>query len=99
VSHALHIAPPQSIVPMAETVSLKDIARQAAMRAEREAISAMLARTNWNKRKAAGRLQISYKALLYKIKDCGLTDPRITVSMPENLPGPLAIVADGSGTG
>jgi DNA-binding NtrC family response regulator len=99
VSHALHVASPQSVVPMAETVSLKDIARQAAMRAEREAISAMLARTNWNKRKAAGRLQISYKALLYKIKDCGLTDPRITVSMPENLPGPLAIVADGSGTG
>jgi two-component system response regulator AtoC len=98
VSHALHVAPPQSVVPMAETVSLKDIARQAAMRAEREAISAMLARTNWNKRKAAGRLQISYKALLYKIKDCGLTDPRITVSMPENFPGPLAIVADGSGT-
>jgi two-component system response regulator AtoC len=99
VSHALHVASPQSVVPMAETVSLKDIARQAAMRAEREAISAMLARTNWNKRKAAGRLQISYKALLYKIKDCGLSDPRITVSMPENLPGPLAIVADGSGTG
>jgi len=58
----------------AETVSLKEIARQAALRAEREAISAMLARTNWNKRKAAARLQISYKALLYKIKDCGLTD-------------------------
>jgi two-component system response regulator AtoC len=76
----------------AETVSLKEIARQAALRAEREAISAMLARTNWNKRKAAARLQISYKALLYKIKDCGLTDPRITI--PENLP-PIAIVADG----
>ncbi len=67
----------------AETVSLKEIARQAALRAEREAISAMLARTNWNKRKAAARLQISYKALLYKIKDCGLTDPRITASIPD----------------
>jgi two-component system response regulator AtoC len=88
---------PQSVVPIAETVSLKDIARQAAMRAEREAISAMLARTNWNKRKAAARLQISYKALLYKIKDCGLTDPRITAGLPENLPRPFGIVADGSG--
>jgi DNA-binding NtrC family response regulator len=86
------------VVPMAETVSLKDIARQAALRAEREAISAMLARTNWNKRKAAGRLQISYKALLYKIKDCGLTDPRITAGMPENLPGPIGIVAESSGS-
>ncbi len=95
---APHSTPPAPVVPMgAETVSLKEIARQAALRAEREAISAMLARTNWNKRKAAARLQISYKALLYKIKDCGLTDPRITASMPENLP-PMSIVADGSHT-
>src|SRR5713101_1240480 len=91
--------PPPPAVPTmrvsAETASLKEIARQAALRAEREAISAMLARTNWNKRKAAARLQISYKALLYKIKDCGLTDPRITASSPQNL-GPLGLVADGS---
>jgi two-component system, NtrC family, response regulator AtoC len=87
--------PPPTPVPQlsllgAETVSLKDIARQAAVRAEREAIGAMLARTNWNKRKAAVRLQISYKALLYKIKDCGLTDPRITAGMPDLPPLPLA---------
>jgi two-component system response regulator AtoC len=79
--------PPAPAVPTmlgsAETVSLKEIARQAALRAEREAISAMLARTNWNKRKAAARLQISYKALLYKIKDCGLTDPRISAGIPD----------------
>ena len=89
--------PPASVVPVgAETVSLKEIARQAALRAEREAISMMLARTNWNKRKAAGRLQISYKALLYKIKDCGLTDPRITAGLPENLPA-LSAVSDSNG--
>jgi len=84
--------PPAPVVPMlsAETVSLKEIARQAALRAEREAISAMLARTNWNKRKAAARLQISYKALLYKIKDCGLTDPRITAGIPDLPPVGLA---------
>jgi len=88
--------PTAMVVPMlgnAETVSLKEIARQAALRAEREAISAMLARTNWNKRKAAARLQISYKALLYKIKDCGLTDPRITASIPD-LPVGLAAAND-----
>ncbi len=33
-------------------------------------------RTGWNKRKAAKRLQVSYKALLYKIRDCGIVDPR-----------------------
>ncbi|MGZ6125580.1 MAG: sigma-54-dependent transcriptional regulator [Myxococcales bacterium] len=105
VAPAIGVAPaapasspaPTSVVPMgAETVSLKEIARQAALRAEREAISAMLSRTNWNKRKAAVRLQISYKALLYKIKDCGLTDPRITASLPENL-RPIGMVLEGSG--
>jgi two-component system response regulator AtoC len=53
----------------------------------------MLARTNWNKRKAAARLQISYKALLYKIKDCGLTDPRITAGLQEEQ-RQLGIVGD-----
>ena len=96
VAHPSAPAPAQ-VLPMADTVSLKDIARQAAMRAEREAISAMLARTNWNKRKAAARLQISYKALLYKIKDCRLTDPRITAGLQEELSRqPLGIVADSS---
>jgi DNA-binding NtrC family response regulator len=91
--------PPPQYLPVSlfggETVSLKDIARQAALRAEREAIGGMLARTNWNKRKAAARLQISYKALLYKIKDCGLTDPRITASLADLPPLTLA-VSEGS---
>ena len=104
VAHAMPVGasaaqsspPPAPVVPMgAETVSLKEIARQAALRAEREAISAMLARTNWNKRKAAARLQISYKALLYKIKDCGLTDPRITAGLPD-LP-PMVLAASDAG--
>jgi len=54
----------------AETVSLKEIARQAALRAGARSDLRDAPRTNWNKRKAAARLQISYKALLYKIKDC-----------------------------
>lgn len=33
-------------------------------------------RTGWNKRKAASRLRISYKAVLYEIKDCDIVDPR-----------------------
>jgi DNA-binding NtrC family response regulator len=57
-------------------MSLKDIGKRAAMLAEREAILSMLQRTAWNKRKAAGKLRISYKALLYKIKECGIVDPR-----------------------
>jgi len=59
-----------------EEVSLKDIGKRAAQLAERDAILAMLERTGWNKRKAARRLRISYKALLYKIRDAGIRDPR-----------------------
>ncbi|MFN7134009.1 MAG: helix-turn-helix domain-containing protein, partial [Myxococcales bacterium] len=75
-------APAALVAAAGEDVSLKDIARHAAMLAEREAILNMLARTAWNKRKAAARLKISYKALLYKIKECGIVDPRQLMSVP-----------------
>ncbi|MBA2304137.1 MAG: sigma-54-dependent Fis family transcriptional regulator [Acidobacteria bacterium] len=52
--------------------SLKDIARQAARMAERELISRTLQQTRWNRREAASILGISYKALLYKIKEAEL---------------------------
>ncbi|HEX8435409.1 sigma 54-interacting transcriptional regulator, partial [Archangium sp.] len=67
--------PPPPTMPEGE-MSLKDIGKRAAMLAEREAILAMLQRTAWNKRRAASKLRISYKALLYKIKECGIVDPR-----------------------
>jgi len=56
----------------AANVSLKDIARSAAREAERELILRMLTRTRWNRKEAAEILGISYKALLYKIKENGL---------------------------
>jgi len=52
-------------------VSLKDAARAASREAERELILKVLARTRWNRRRAAQELQISYKALLYKLKQIG----------------------------
>lgn len=55
-----------------EIVPLKILAKEAALRAEREMILKALQNTNWNKKKAAQLLQISYKALLYKIKECGI---------------------------
>jgi two-component system response regulator AtoC len=56
----------------AVSVSLKDVARAAAREAERELILRMLTRTRWNRKEAAEILGISYKALLYKIKENGL---------------------------
>jgi transcriptional regulator with PAS, ATPase and Fis domain len=52
--------------------SLKDIGRSAARIAEKELIYRTLQQTRWNRREAAEILGISYKALLYKIKDAEL---------------------------
>jgi two-component system response regulator AtoC len=52
--------------------SLKDISRTAAREAERELIFKMLQQTRWNRKATAEILGISYKALLYKIKENGL---------------------------
>ncbi len=54
-----------------EKISLKDAARAASREAEREIILQVLTRTRWNRRRAAQELQISYKALLYKLKQIG----------------------------
>ena len=69
-------APASLHAPLPEDAPLKEVGRRAARIAEREAIIRALMRTGWNKRKAALRLQISYKALLYKIKECEIVDPR-----------------------
>ena len=58
-----------------EPISLKAISRKAAMQAEREVIQRTLERTHWNRKMAARLLDISYKALLYKIKECSLDRP------------------------
>lgn len=54
-----------------EKVSLKQAARAASREAEKELILKVLNRTRWNRRRAAQELQISYKALLYKLKQIG----------------------------
>src|SRR5262249_60282737 len=55
-------------------VSLKRVAREAAQVAEARLIARVLQRTRWNRKEAAAILQISYKALLYKMRDAGLSD-------------------------
>jgi two-component system response regulator AtoC len=63
---------PPSAPPPAFSGSLKDIGRMAAREAERELIYRTLQQTRWNRREAAEILGISYKALLYKIKEAEL---------------------------
>jgi two-component system response regulator AtoC len=57
----------------APKLSLKEAARAASQQAERELILKVLTRTRWNRKRAAQDLQVSYKALLYKLKQFGLT--------------------------
>ena len=51
---------------------LKEVKRKAVQEAESKLISAVLKETGWNRKRAAKILQISYKALLYKIKELDL---------------------------
>ena len=52
--------------------SLREVHQEAIKKAESEMILKALEMTNWNRKKAADKLNISYKALLYKIKETSL---------------------------
>jgi DNA-binding NtrC family response regulator len=55
---------------------LKSLARSAKDEAEAEAIAKALDETNWNRKQAAALLKISYKALLYKIRQYGIAQAK-----------------------
>jgi two-component system response regulator AtoC len=59
--------------PPATNASLAEVAKSAALKAERVAIEDTLQRVHWNRRKAAQQLGVSYKTLLNKIKECGIS--------------------------
>jgi DNA-binding NtrC family response regulator len=53
--------------------SLAAVAKAASLKAERTAIEHTLRQVHWNRRKAAQSLGVSYKTLLNKIKECGIS--------------------------
>ena len=55
--------------------SLRDIARRGAREAERRALAEVLEQVRWNRAEASRILKVSYKTLLNKIRECGLTAP------------------------
>src|ERR1700719_1121993 len=57
---------------------LKSLSRNAKDEAEAEAIARALEETNWNRKQAAALLKISYKAVLYKIRQYGIAQSRST---------------------
>jgi two-component system response regulator AtoC len=75
---AMHQPARKDVVSSGPAVSLKDAGRAASRRAERELILQVLARTRWNRKRAAEELRISYKALLYKLKQIGVDEDGAT---------------------
>jgi DNA-binding NtrC family response regulator len=66
-------APAPEPPPADEPRTLADIARAASLKAERAALEQTLDEVRWNRRKAAQQLGVSYKTLLNKIKECGIS--------------------------
>jgi DNA-binding NtrC family response regulator len=64
-----------SAPPDLSSLSLKKIKKKAMDRVEKEVIAYVLEKTGWNRSKATKILKISYKTLLYKIKDLGIKPP------------------------
>jgi DNA-binding NtrC family response regulator len=52
---------------------LADVAKSASIKAERALIEETLNSVHWNRRRAAEQLGVSYKTLLNKIKECGIS--------------------------
>jgi two-component system, NtrC family, response regulator AtoC len=59
-------------------VPLKNLAKEAIKEMERNVILEALRANQWNRRKTAQSLKISYRALIYKIQDAGLVSRRPT---------------------
>jgi two-component system response regulator AtoC len=64
------------IIPPQGEMSLKQITSRAVRQVERKVILKVVEATNWNRKRAAKRLNISYRALLYKLKEVGVPSTR-----------------------
>jgi two-component system, NtrC family, response regulator AtoC len=75
-------------------ISLKKLTRQAVRELERKVILKVLQANHWNRKQAARALSISYRALLYKIRDAGLPPNRTTRRRPEAIINQQGAAAD-----
>ena len=66
-------------------LSLKEITRQTVEKVERVVIARTLQKHNWSRRRTSNSLQISYRALLYKIKKLELPSKRTPNSAPSEI--------------
>jgi two-component system response regulator AtoC len=75
-------------------ISLKKITRQAVRELERKIILKVLQHHHWNRKSAARALNISYRALLYKIRDAGLPSNRAPRRPQQDEPANHIVAAD-----
>jgi two-component system, NtrC family, response regulator AtoC len=83
-----------SDVDLSGPISLKKITRQAVHELERKIILKVLQHHHWNRKQAARTLNISYRALLYKIRDAGLPSNRSSRRAPVPDPPDRGVAAD-----
>jgi len=75
-------------------ISLKKLTRQATRELERKVILKVLQAHHWNRKQAAKALSISYRALLYKIRDAGLPANRAARHNSETPAATQGVAAD-----
>src|SRR6201998_17802 len=73
-------------IPLDGQISLKKLTRQAVRELERKVILKVLQNHHWNRKQAARALSISYRALLYKIRDAGLPSHRVVKQQQADAP-------------
>lgn len=77
------------------SIELKSVTRQTVQELEKKIIMKSLAANRWNRKLAAKELKISYRTLLYKIRQCGLPSRRgMAKSSQEMNPAANPFLAD-----
>ena len=71
-------------------ITLKRLSKNAIREMEKNVILETLRANQWNRRKTAQALKISYRALIYKIQDAGLVSRRVSIQRAQN-EGPISL--------
>jgi two-component system, NtrC family, response regulator AtoC len=86
-----HVSPE---LPAKGPIHLKKVTRQAVRELERKIILSVLEANRWNRKRAASELKISYRALLYKIRQAGFPSKRSPRRQASAEPAKSAVDAD-----
>lgn len=73
-----------------QNIELKHVTRQTVQELEKKIIMKSLAANRWNRKLAAKELKISYRTLLYKIRQCGLPSRRGLAKPTEDMNVPVS---------